>query len=150
MEQYMEQLAAIASCALEVSVVMPCLNEARTVGRCVAKAVRALEQLSIRGEVLVADNGSTDDSRRIALEAGARVVPVEARGYGSALMGGIAAARGRYVIMGDADDSYDFSDLGPFVDRLRAGSAYMRQKGDITGAFTMRYMYVFRLAEKRA
>src|SRR5262249_14261515 len=106
---------------IEVSVVMPCLNEARTVGRCVAKARAALERCGVRGEVVVADNGSSDGSPEIAEAHGARVVQVRRRGYGSALQAGIAAARGRYVIMGDADDSYDFGELGPFVERLRQG-----------------------------
>jgi glycosyltransferase involved in cell wall biosynthesis len=106
---------------VEVSVVMPCLNEADTLEVCVRKAHRALRENDIAGEVIVADNGSTDGSQDIARAAGARVVPVESRGYGSALMGGIAAARGRYVIMGDADDSYDFLELPKFVDKLRDG-----------------------------
>src|SRR5437016_3754476 len=106
---------------LEVSVVMPCLNEARTVGRCIDKAVRALQEMAIAGEVVIADNGSSDGSPAIAIDHGARVIPVERRGYGSALQAGIAAARGRYVIMGDADDSYDFSRLGPFIAKLREG-----------------------------
>src|ERR1700747_1068167 len=101
--------AASAPSDIEVSVVMPCLNEARTVGRCVAKAVHCLEELGIRGEVIVADNGSTDGSPRVAREDWACVVPVQRRGYGSALQGGIAAAKGHLIIMGDADDSYDFS-----------------------------------------
>jgi glycosyltransferase involved in cell wall biosynthesis len=105
----------------ELSVVMPCLNEARTLGICIRKAQASFERLGIAGEVVVADNGSTDGSREIAEDLGARVVPVERRGYGAALTGGIAAARGRWVIMGDADDSYDFSDLEPFVQRLRQG-----------------------------
>jgi glycosyltransferase involved in cell wall biosynthesis len=105
----------------EVSVVMPCLNEADTLGTCIRKALNALEAGGIRGEIIVADNGSADESRSIALALGARVVDVERKGYGSALMGGIAAARGRYVIMGDADDSYDFSELGNFVAKLREG-----------------------------
>jgi glycosyltransferase involved in cell wall biosynthesis len=105
----------------ELSVVMPCLNEARTLGTCIRKAQASFERIGIAGEVVVADNGSTDGSREIAEELGARVVPVEQRGYGAALTGGIAAARGRWVIMGDADDSYDFSDLEPFVQRLREG-----------------------------
>src|SRR5918997_1293923 len=108
--------------APEVSVVMPCLNEADTLETCVRKALTALETHGIDGEVIVADNGSTDGSREIAASLGARVVPVEQRGYGSALMGGIAAARGRYVIMGDADDSYDFLELPKFVDKLREGN----------------------------
>ena len=110
-----------AAGAPELSIVMPCLNEARTVETCVRKARASLERLKIDGEVVVADNGSTDGSPAIAAEAGARVVPATARGYGNALAAGIAAARGRYVIMGDADDSYDFSDLGPLVERLRSG-----------------------------
>jgi hypothetical protein len=100
---------------------MPCLNEAETLGTCIEKARRALRQLNIAGEIIVADNGSTDGSQTIGTRMGARVVHVEVRGYGSALMGGIAAARGRYIIMGDADDSYDFTDLEPFVEKLRAG-----------------------------
>ena len=106
---------------LELTVVMPCLNEARTVGRCVERAVAALKAGNIAGEVLVADNGSTDGSREIAERAGARVVPVKERGYGAALLGGIAAARGRYVLMGDADESYDFAEIPRFVERLREG-----------------------------
>jgi len=106
---------------IEVSVVMPCLNEARTVGRCVEKARRALDRLVKGGEVIVADNGSTDGSQEVARAHGARVVSVTSRGYGNALRGGIAAARGTYVIMGDADDSYDFGNLEPFLTRLRAG-----------------------------
>ncbi len=107
--------------APELSVVMPCLNEAQTIGTCIRKAQASFERLGIAGEVVVADNGSTDGSPRIAKDLGARVVPVAKKGYGSALTGGIAAARGRWVIMGDADDSYDFSDLEPFVQRLKEG-----------------------------
>src|SRR4051812_3177913 len=105
---------------VEVSVIMPCLNEGRTVGRCVAKAVQSLREMAVTGEVIVADNGSDDGSREIAEAAGARVVQVPIRGYGAALQGGIAAARGAYVVMGDADDSYDFSRLERFIERLRA------------------------------
>jgi glycosyltransferase involved in cell wall biosynthesis len=100
---------------------MPCLNEARTVGTCVGKALAYLELHDIAGEVIVADNGSTDDSQAIARGLGARVVQVASKGYGNALRAGIEAARGRFVIMGDSDDSYDFSALQPFVDELRAG-----------------------------
>ena len=100
---------------------MPCLNEAATVGRCVEKARGFLERAAIEGEVLVADNGSSDESRRLAAQAGARVIAAAERGYGAALNAGIAAARGRYIIMGDADDSYDFSRLEGFVEKLRAG-----------------------------
>lgn len=113
--------ASISAEAIEVSVVMPCLNEARTVGRCVAKAVRALEHLGIAGEVIVADNGSSDGSQAIAGEHGARVVHIAQKGYGSALQGGIAAARGKFIIMGDADDSYDFGKIEGFIEKLRAG-----------------------------
>jgi glycosyltransferase involved in cell wall biosynthesis len=101
---------------------MPCLNEGLTVGTCVRKAFDAMEQLGIQGEVIVADNGSTDGSQSIAAELGARVVPIETRGYGSALRGGIAAARGRFVIMGDSDDSYDFTALGAFLSKLKEGA----------------------------
>jgi glycosyltransferase involved in cell wall biosynthesis len=111
----------VEQAAPELTVVMPCLNEARTIGICIQKAQASFERLGIAGEVVVADNGSTDASQEIAAELGARVVPVARRGYGSALTGGIAAARGRWVIMGDADDSYDFADLEPFVRRLREG-----------------------------
>jgi hypothetical protein len=107
---------------MELTVVMPCLNEAETVATCVRKAVTCLEQNGINGEVVIADNGSTDGSQTLATEAGARVVPVSEKGYGNALMGGIIAARGRYVIMGDADDSYDFTALLPFVEALRGGA----------------------------
>jgi glycosyltransferase involved in cell wall biosynthesis len=105
----------------QLSVVIPCLDEARTIGTCISKAQASLRKLGIPGEVVVADNGSTDGSQAIAEELGARVVPVADPGYGSALTGGIAAARGRWVIMGDADDSYDFGALEPFVSRLRDG-----------------------------
>src|SRR5262249_1858229 len=114
-------LAPAATEQIEVSVVMPWLNGVRTVGRCVAKAVTALDGLGVRGEVIVADNGSVDGSQAVASEHGARVVSVPARGYGSALQGGIAAAHGHFIIMGDADDSYDFSRIEPFIERLRAG-----------------------------
>src|SRR5690554_7147202 len=98
---------------------MPCLNEAETLATCIAKARSFLASSGIAGEVLIADNGSTDGSREIAEAAGAIVVAIEQRGYGAALAGGIEAARGRYVIMGDADDSYDFSRLDAFVAQLR-------------------------------
>jgi glycosyltransferase involved in cell wall biosynthesis len=105
----------------ELTILMPCLDEAETVATCVRKARGWLEAAGVDGEVVIADNGSTDGSRELATEAGARVVPVAERGYGAALKGGIAAARGTYVIMGDADDSYDFEHLDPFLERLRAG-----------------------------
>lgn len=106
---------------VELTIVMPCLNEAETVAVCVRKARGWLEQNNVAGEILIADNGSTDGSQQLAVEAGACVVPVATRGYGAALAGGIAAAQGQFVIMGDADDSYDFSNLGPFLDKLRGG-----------------------------
>jgi glycosyltransferase involved in cell wall biosynthesis len=108
--------------APELSVVLPCLNEARTITGCVREAMDALAASGIAGEVVVADNGSTDGSQDLATKAGARVVPIAAKGYGNALRGGIAAARGRYILMGDADGSYDFSHLPRFVERLRAGA----------------------------
>ncbi len=110
------------SAGLELTLLMPCLNEAETIATCVAKARESLRELGVAGEVLVADNGSTDGSQALAEAAGARVVAVPEKGYGSALLGGIAAARGQFVIMGDADDSYDWSTLGPFVEQLRAGA----------------------------
>ncbi len=107
--------------ACELTILMPCLNEAETVGVCVEKARAYLANRGLDGEVLVADNGSTDGSQAVAERLGARVISVSQRGYGSALAAGIAEARGRYVIMGDADDSYDFSALDPFVEKLREG-----------------------------
>ena len=106
---------------LELTILMPCLNEQRTVAQCVGVARRFLAESGICGEVLVADNGSTDNSASLAQEAGARVVSVSERGYGNALIGGIKAARGKYVIMGDCDMSYDFLHLGGFVEKLREG-----------------------------
>lgn len=105
----------------ELTVVMPCLNEADTLETCIRKAQRAIAEAGIDAEIVVADNGSTDGSQAIAERLGARVVPVAAKGYGSALMGGIAAARGRFVLMGDADDSYDFLELPKFLGPLRDG-----------------------------
>ncbi len=105
----------------ELSIVMPCLNEAETVGTCIQKAQQFLHQHQVVGEIIIADNGSTDGSQAIATLMGARVIHVEAKGYGGALMGGITASRGRYIIMGDADDSYDFLDLSRFVEKLREG-----------------------------
>ena len=107
--------------ALELTILLPCLNEAETIETCVDKAMSYLAGSGVRGEVLVADNGSTDGSQQLAAAKGARVIHVRDRGYGSALRSGISAARGRYVVMGDADDSYDLSDLGLFVARLREG-----------------------------
>src|SRR3954449_5610125 len=106
---------------VEVSVVMPCLNEADTLGTCIEKVQRVFGEHAISGEIIVADNGSTDGSIEIATEMGARVLPVEERGYGNALIGGIRAANGTYVVMGDADDSYDWLELPSFVMKLREG-----------------------------
>jgi len=111
----------VIEAAPELSIVMPCLNEAETIGTCIQKAQEFLHEYKVAGEIVVADNGSTDGSQEIATLMGARVVHVEAKGYGSALMGGITSARGRFIIMGDADDSYDFLDLGHFVEKLREG-----------------------------
>ena len=107
--------------AVELTILMPCLNEAETLAICIQKARGFLDRANVRGEIVIADNGSTDGSQAIAEELGARVVPITARGYGAALIGGIRAARGRYVIMGDSDDSYDFSRLDNFMAQLRDG-----------------------------
>jgi glycosyltransferase involved in cell wall biosynthesis len=107
--------------SLELTILMPCLNEAETLAACITKARRFISEQKIAGEVVIADNGSTDGSQDIATNLGARVVPVPVRGYGAALAAGSLSARGRYVIMGDSDDSYDFSNLMPFVEKLREG-----------------------------
>ena len=106
---------------MDVSVIIPCLNESDTLAVCIKKAFVGIERSGLQGEVIVADNGSTDSSREIAEREGARVVAVSAKGYGNALMGGIAAARGRWIVMGDADDSYDFREIPKFVAKLRDG-----------------------------
>jgi glycosyltransferase involved in cell wall biosynthesis len=106
---------------LQLSIVMPCLNEADTIAICIQKAQEALREHHIHGEIVVADNGSTDESAKIAADLGARVVHVARKGYGNALMGGISAARGKYVLMGDADDSYDFREAPRFLEKLRQG-----------------------------
>jgi glycosyltransferase involved in cell wall biosynthesis len=132
--------------AIELTILMPCLNEAETIQSCVRKAMRFLAESGIRGEVLVADNGSTDGSQRMAEQLGARVVSIAIRGYGAALMGGIEAAAGRFVIMGDSDGSYDFAALGPFVSQLRDGKDFVmgnRFKGGIkTGAMPPLHRYL--------
>lgn len=131
---------------LELTVLMPCLNEARTLARCVAKARNYLDSRGIRGEVLVADNGSTDGSQALAERAGARVVHVPVRGYGAALIAGIEAAKGRYIVMGDSDDSYDFGALDPFVAALRQGQQLVvgnRFRGGIApGAMPFLHRYL--------
>src|SRR5919206_4106478 len=106
---------------VRLTILMPCLNEARTLPACIKKAQAYLSRAGISGEILIADNGSTDGSRDIAQALGARVVTVTARGYGNALRAGIAAARGTYVAMGDADDSYDFREVGRFYKKLEEG-----------------------------
>lgn len=116
------EAAAPEPAPLELTVVMPCLNEERTVGVCVEKAVRTMRALGITGEVVIVDNGSSDRSVEVAEQAGARVVRHNLRGYGNALRRGFEEARGRYIIMGDCDDSYDFTDLERFVTRLRGGA----------------------------
>ena len=105
----------------ELTILMPCLNEAETLKICIAKAKKFLQAENIQGEIIIADNGSTDGSQKIAEDEGARVVHVATRGYGAALKYGIAAAKSRYIIMGDADDSYDFFNLMPFLNKLREG-----------------------------
>jgi hypothetical protein len=141
-----EQRSAASTDAIEVSVVMPCLNEARTVAVCVRKAVNCLRELGVNAEVIIADNGSTDGSQELAREAGARVIHAERRGYGAALQAGIAAAQGRFILMGDADDSYDFTNLGPFIEKLRGGDDLVmgnRFKGGIKpGAMPWMHRYV--------
>jgi glycosyltransferase involved in cell wall biosynthesis len=131
---------------LELTVVMPCLNEERTVGICVTKAVRTMREHGINGEVVVVDNGSSDRSVESATEAGARVVYHPLKGYGNALRRGFAEARGRFIIMGDCDDSYDFTDLKRFVERLRMGADVVmgnRLAGEIKpGAMPWLHKYV--------
>jgi len=107
--------------SVDLTILMPCLNEAETIARCIAKAKVGLQRAGVTGEILIADNGSTDGSQEIATQLGARVVPIAAKGYGNALRGGIEAAYGRWILMGDADDSYDFSEADRFVKKLQAG-----------------------------
>jgi glycosyltransferase involved in cell wall biosynthesis len=120
-ERSTNQREASAPTALEVSIVMPCLDEVETLATCIQKARRAIDTLGLEAEIVIADNGSTDGSQAVARQLGVRVVEVARKGYGSALIAGIGAARGRFVIMGDADDSYDFTAIGPLIDRLREG-----------------------------
>jgi glycosyltransferase involved in cell wall biosynthesis len=133
-EQPRESAAPPISPSVELSIVMPCLNEARTVGRCVEKALRTMRELGIAGEVVGSHIGARDGRIEWAERAGARVVRQSLKGYGNALRKGFAEARGRFLIMGDCDDSYDFTDLKPFVDRLREGADLVmgnRRKGGI-------------------
>jgi len=131
---------------VELTVVMPCLNEAETVATCVRKAVKFIADNQINGEVVLAHTGSTAGRQPLATAGGARVVPVSEKGYGNALMGGVLAARGEYVIMGDADDSYDFTNLMPYVLELRKGAELVmgnRFKGEIaTGAMPPLHRYL--------
>jgi glycosyltransferase involved in cell wall biosynthesis len=131
---------------IELTILMPCLNEAETIQICVRKAMEFLAKSGIKGEVLVADNGSVDGSRSLAERLGARVISIERRGYGAALIGGIEAADGRFVIMGDSDDSYDFTALDPFVTELRAGQEIVvgnRFRGKISpGAMPLLHRYL--------
>jgi glycosyltransferase involved in cell wall biosynthesis len=132
--------------AIEVSIVMPCLNEAETLASCIRKAQSAIESGALKAEIIVADNGSTDGSPLIAKELGARVVEVDRKGYGSALLGGIAAAQGKFVVMGDADDSYDFTAIEPLIEKLREGNDLVmgnRFSGGIqAGAMTWSHRWV--------
>jgi hypothetical protein len=143
-----EQAAAatLRTTHVELSVVMPCLDEAKTVGLCVRKALAFMRAAGVCGEVVIADNGSVDGSQRLAEEAGARVIRVSLRGYGAALQAGIAAARGEFVIMGDSDDSYDFSRLELFLQALREGDQLVmgnRFRGGIsTGAMPRLHRYL--------
>lgn len=131
---------------VELTILMPCLNEAETLGSCIRKAQEFLQQCGVAGEILIADNGSTDGSQALARSLGARVVDIPFRGYGAALLGGIKAAQGRFVIMGDADDSYDFLNLGPFVRELESGADVVvgnRFKGGIAdGAMPFLHRYL--------
>ncbi|WP_291325200.1 glycosyltransferase family 2 protein [Desulfovibrio sp. UCD-KL4C] len=131
---------------LELTILMPCLNEAETIAICIKKAQDYLSRSGVSGEVLIGDNGSTDGSQQIAVDHGARVVSVKEKGYGAALLGGISEAKGKYVIMGDADDSYDFSNLTPFVESLRSGNQLVmgnRFRGGIApGAMPFLHKYL--------
>lgn len=131
---------------IELTILMPCLNEEETLGICIKKAQEFLERNNINGEVLIADNGSTDNSHLIAENNNARVVNIPKRGYGSALIGGSKEARGMYTIMGDADDSYNFSEIMPFLEKLREGSEFVignRYKGNLEkGAMKWAHKYI--------
>jgi glycosyltransferase involved in cell wall biosynthesis len=115
------ELESLPGVPIELSIIMPCLNEAETLETCIRKAMGYIDRTGISGEVVIGDNGSTDGSQQIALGCGARVVTVKQRGYGAALYGATLAARGKYIVMGDSDDSYDFSSLDPFIEKLRQG-----------------------------
>jgi len=139
-------MTSMDAAELELTIVMPCLNEAETLGACISKARAYLDRSGVQGEVVIADNGSTDGSQEIARNLGARVVDVPVRGYGAALAAGIDAARGRFVVMGDSDDSYDFSRLDAFMAKLREGFQLVmgnRFKGGIApGAMPALHRYL--------
>jgi len=141
-----ELVTNVAGDPVDVSVVIPCLNEANSIGICVEKAQKAFQEAGLHGEVVVADNGSTDGSIEIVQKLGARVIPVPQRGYGSALKAGIRAARGAFIIMGDADDSYDFAEVPRFVAEWRKGSEVVmgnRFAGEIKpGAMPWHHKYI--------
>jgi glycosyltransferase involved in cell wall biosynthesis len=132
--------------AFDVSVVIPCLDEAETIGTCVSKAKRAITSSGLSGEVIVVDNGSTDGSDRIARDSGASLIRERRRGYGNAYLAGFKAARGRYIVMGDGDDTYDFDNVGEFVEQLQGGADLVmgsRLKGSIhKGAMPALHRYV--------
>lgn len=130
---------------MELTILMPCLNEEETVEFCVKQALSFLERYNIDGEVLIVDNASTDNSAALARNAGARVVEISERGYGAALIGGINAANGKYIIMGDCDKSYDFSDLWGFVEKLREGYVLVmgnRMNNIARGAMPFSHRYI--------
>lgn len=145
-ESRIEQATSLQAPKFELSIVLPCLNEAETLAICIRKARGSLRELGVQGEVIVADNGSTDGSQAIAEAEGARVVAIARRGYGAALLGGIEAAEGQFVLMADADDSYALDDIGGFVRELRAGADLVmgnRFKGGIApGAMPFLHRYL--------
>ncbi len=131
---------------MELSIIIPCLNEAETIEICVNKARESIQKAQLEGEVIIVDNGSTDRSQGIASEAGARVIKAREKGYGNALTAGIAAAKGKYIVMSDADDSYDLSNIAPFIEKLEKGYDFVignRYKGGIDrGAMPMLHKYL--------
>jgi glycosyltransferase involved in cell wall biosynthesis len=145
-EDEMRHTAAADGQSIELSIIMPCLNEAETLGTCIKKASAFLKRSGINGEIVIGDNGSTDGSQKIAIDSGARVINVPFRGYGAALFGASKAARGRWIIMGDSDDSYDFLNLEPFIEKLREGYELVmgnRFKGGILeGAMPWKNRYI--------
>ena len=136
----------LGNSVVDVSVVIPCLNEAQTIGICVEKARQALKEHNLNGEIIVSDNGSSDDSVAIALSSGARVVHQPKKGYGNAYLKGIASARGKYIVIGDADNTYDFLELYKFIEPLKKGADMVmgsRLKGNIhKGAMPFLHRYI--------